>query len=77
MSRKDRRRTSSTRGSSAITATERSATARCDWAAIARSAGYYDQAHLIGDFRDLVGLTPVAYLERRSGAGIPRQPAEI
>jgi AraC-like DNA-binding protein len=33
-----------------------------DWGAIARDAGYYDQAHLIGDFRDLVGLTPTAYL---------------
>ena len=37
-----------------------------DWGAIARDAGYYDQAHLIGDFRDLVGLTPTAYLARRS-----------
>lgn len=41
--------------------------ARCkDWGQIARSTGYYDQAHLIGDFRDLVGLTPSAYLARRS-----------
>ena len=37
-----------------------------DWAAIARDAGYYDQAHLIGDFRDLTGLTPTAFLARRS-----------
>lgn len=37
-----------------------------DWGAIAREAGYYDQAHLIGDFRDLVGLTPNAYLARQS-----------
>lgn len=36
-----------------------------DWGRIARNAGYYDQAHLIGDFRDLVGLTPNAYLARR------------
>lgn len=36
-----------------------------DWGLIARAAGYYDQAHLIGDFRDLVGLTPSAYLARR------------
>jgi AraC-like DNA-binding protein len=36
-----------------------------DWGVIARDAGYYDQAHLIGDFRDLVGLTPSAYLARR------------
>jgi AraC-like DNA-binding protein len=37
-----------------------------DWGVIARDTGYYDQAHLIGDFRDLVGLTPSAYLARRS-----------
>lgn len=37
-----------------------------DWSMIARDAGYYDQAHLIGDFRDLVGLTPSAYLAQRS-----------
>lgn len=36
-----------------------------DWSMIAHDAGYYDQAHLIGDFRELVGLTPVAYLARR------------
>jgi AraC-like DNA-binding protein len=36
-----------------------------DWGAIARSAGYYDQSHLIGEFRDLVGLTPSAYLARQ------------
>lgn len=38
-----------------------------DWARIAAAAGYYDQAHLIADFRDLVGLTPGAYLARRAG----------
>lgn len=35
-----------------------------DWGVIARDAGYYDQAHLIGEFRELVGLTPRAYLAR-------------
>lgn len=35
-----------------------------DWGRIAADAGYYDQAHLIADFRDLVGLTPGAYLAR-------------
>jgi AraC-like DNA-binding protein len=35
-----------------------------DWSRIAIDAGYYDQAHLIGDFRDLVGLTPAAYARR-------------
>lgn len=36
-----------------------------DWGRIAAEAGYYDQAHLIGDFRDLVGLTPGAFLRRQ------------
>ena len=35
-----------------------------DWGRIAADAGYYDQAHLIGDFRELVGLTPGAFLKR-------------
>jgi AraC-like DNA-binding protein len=37
-----------------------------DWSVIARDAGYYDQAHLIGDFRDLTGLTPSAFVARRA-----------
>jgi AraC-like DNA-binding protein len=44
-------------------AVRRAATSN-DWALIAADAGYYDQAHLIGDFRQLVGLTPVAFLKR-------------
>jgi transcriptional regulator GlxA family with amidase domain len=35
-----------------------------DWGQIAADAGYYDQAHLIADFRELVGLTPGAFLKR-------------
>ena len=35
-----------------------------DWVRIAADAGYYDQAHLIADFRELVGLTPGAFLKR-------------
>lgn len=35
-----------------------------DWARIAADAGYYDQAHLIGDFRQLVGLTPAVFFKR-------------
>jgi AraC-like DNA-binding protein len=38
------------------------ATCSIDWARIARDAGYYDQAHLIRDFRELVGLTPGNFL---------------
>ncbi len=37
-----------------------------DWARIAADAGYYDQAHLIADFQQLVGLTPGAFLKRAS-----------
>lgn len=32
-----------------------------DWAAIAASAGYFDQAHLINDFADLTGFTPARW----------------
>lgn len=39
-----------------------------DWARIAADAGYYDQAHLITDFRELVGVTPGSFLKRRVGA---------
>jgi len=39
----------------------RSAAVR-DWSVIATAAGYYDQAHLIAEFRDLAGMTPEALL---------------
>jgi AraC-like DNA-binding protein len=45
----------------------RSAATSKDWASIAVDAGYYDQAHLIADFRQLVGLTPGAFLKRAGG----------
>lgn len=35
-----------------------------DWARIAAEAGYYDQSHLIADFRELTGDTPRALLKR-------------
>ena len=34
-----------------------------DWGRIAATAGYYDQAHLIADFQELIGLTPGAYVK--------------
>ena len=39
-----------------------------DWVRIATEAGYYDQAHLIADFRELVGCTPGAFARRSSGS---------
>jgi AraC-like DNA-binding protein len=39
---------------------------RPDWAEVAAEHGYFDQAHLINDFRALTGLTPTAYRPRSS-----------
>jgi len=36
-----------------------------EWADTATECGYYDQAHLIREFRALSGLTPATYLNRR------------
>ncbi len=49
-------------------AVRRAATSN-DWARIAADAGYYDQAHLIADFRELVGLTPGAFVKRAREGG--------
>jgi AraC-like DNA-binding protein len=38
--------------------------AQPEWGAIANAAGYYDQSHLIAEFRALAGLTPAALLAR-------------
>lgn len=35
-----------------------------DWARLAAETGYYDQAHMINDFRALSGLTPGTYRPR-------------
>jgi AraC-like DNA-binding protein len=45
------------------------ASASNDWGRIAADAGYYDQAHLISEFRELVGVTPGAFAKLRSAGG--------
>ena len=37
-----------------------------DWAAVAVACGFFDQSHLIRDFGEFSGLSPVAYLKQRS-----------
>jgi AraC-like DNA-binding protein len=39
------------------------ATSQPSWARIAAAAGYYDQAHLIAEFRAITGVTPRALLD--------------
>lgn len=38
-----------------------------DWASMAATYGYFDQAHLINDFRELTGITPGRYRPRSAG----------
>lgn len=42
------------------------------WAGLANAVGYFDQPHLINDFKGFTGLTPSAYLELRR-----RHPQEV
>ncbi|MBN9522229.1 AraC family transcriptional regulator [bacterium] len=37
-----------------------------DWAAVAVACGFFDQSHLIRDFGEFSGLSPVAYMNQRS-----------
>lgn len=38
---------------------------RPDWSKLALACGYYDQSHLIRDFKLFSGLTPTEYAARR------------
>jgi len=35
---------------------------RCDWCQVALELGYFDQAHLINDFKAIVGYSPAQYM---------------
>ena len=36
-----------------------------DWSELAQTAGYFDQAHFIREFKDFTGHTPTGYLALR------------
>jgi AraC-like DNA-binding protein len=41
------------------------------WAAVADDAGFFDQAHMISDFRSFMGVTPAAYTAGRLPPATP------
>ncbi len=49
-------------------AAQAEAGAEVDWAALAVALGYYDQSHLIRDFREIVGTSPARYAATTTGS---------
>ena len=45
------------------------ASPRLSWTTIAHRCGYYDQAHLINDFRQMTGILPSEYVVTKSSVG--------
>jgi AraC-like DNA-binding protein len=46
--------------------------ARGSWSEVALASGYCDQPHLVREFRELAGFSPVAFMKRRGESGIER-----
>ncbi|WP_155798282.1 helix-turn-helix domain-containing protein [Sorangium cellulosum] len=46
--------------------------ARGSWSEVALASGYCDQPHLVREFRELAGLSPVAFMKRRSTSEMER-----
>ena len=44
---------------------------RRQWATVAEEAGFFDQAHMIGDFREVMGVPPAAFLAGKRPAVTP------
>ena len=40
-----------------------------EWASVAPAVGFFDQAHMINEFREFAGLPPTVFFQPRGGAG--------